>query len=135
MTTVLEDSTPIIRLYDNLIVPIRVMSDQGISKLREDVTAKIASDAATGLILDVSALPYMDSFVTRVVRDLALAARLMGVRTVLSGMSPEIAITIIEMGLALEGVKTTLGLERAIEELSRMRREAEETGELAAGLR
>jgi rsbT antagonist protein RsbS len=117
----MEGSTaPIIRLYDTLIVPVRAVSDEGITALREEVTARIASDGARGLVLDVSGLSYMDSFVTRVVRDLALIARLMGVRTVLSGVAPEVAITIIEMGLELQGVETSLNLERALEHLARV---------------
>src|SRR5438105_303690 len=112
----MEFATPIIRLYDNLIVPLQGgMSDETVSRLREDVTARIASESAKGLILDISALAYMDSFVTRVVRDLALIARLMGVSTVVCGLSPEIAITLVDMGLELPGVITTLNLERAVE--------------------
>lgn len=127
-----ESGTPIIRLYSNLIVPIQgTISDAGIAGLREDVTRRIAAEPVRGLILDMSALSYMDSFVTRVVRDLALIARLMGVRTVLSGLSAEIAITITEMGLGLSGVVTTLNLERALEELARLREE--ESRELDIG--
>jgi rsbT antagonist protein RsbS len=125
-------STPIVRLYGNLIVPIQAaISDEAISKLREDVTARIATEASRGLILDLSGLAFMDTFVTRVVRDLALIARLMGVTTVLSGLAPEIAITLIEMGLELPGVVTALNLERALEELSRL--QAQESNDLALG--
>jgi len=119
-----EQSTPIIRLYDNLIVPLQgAMSDESVCRLREDVTARIGQAAAYGLILDLSALAFMDSFVTRVVRDLALIARLMGVSTVVCGLSPEIAVTLTDMGLDLPGVVTALNLERAIEALFRMRDE------------
>jgi rsbT antagonist protein RsbS len=120
----MHENTPIIRLYGNLIVPIQgAISDTAISKLREDVTGRIATEGARGLILDVSALSFMDSFVTRVVRDLALTARLMGVPTLLCGVSPEIAITLIEMGLELPGVTTTLNLERGLEVLARLHEE------------
>jgi rsbT antagonist protein RsbS len=126
----MSHSTPIVRLYGNLIVPIQAaISDEGISKLREDVTTRIASDGCRGLILDLSGLVYMDSFVTRVVRDLALIARLMGVTTVLSGLAPEVAITLIEMGLELPGVVTALNLERALEQLSKsLAQESHELG-------
>ena len=120
-----EATAPIIRLYGNLIVPVRAVSDEGVPRLLDEVTGRIASESARGLILDVSGLAYMDSFVTRVVRDLALIARLMGVTTVLAGVAPEVAITIIEMGLELQGVVTTLNLERALEQLARMQREEE----------
>src|SRR4051812_16722250 len=99
------------------------MSDESVCRLREDVTARIGQESAYGLILDLSALAFMDSFVTRVVRDLALIARLMGVSTVVCGLSPEIAVTLTDMGLDLPGVVTALNLERAIEALFRMRDE------------
>jgi rsbT antagonist protein RsbS len=119
-----EHLTPIIRLYDNLIVPLQgTMSDDSVCRLREDVTARIGVESAYGLILDLSALAFMDSFVTRVVRDLALIARLMGVSTVVCGLSPDIAVTLTDMGLDLPGVMTALNLERAIEALFRMRDE------------
>lgn len=122
----MEYATPIIKLWDNLLVPLQGgMSDDAVNRLREDVTARLAAESAKGLIVDVSALAYMDSFVTRVVRDLALIARLMGVRTVVCGLSPEVAITVIDMGLELEGVVTALNMERAIEELFRLRAEEE----------
>lgn len=120
----MEYATPIIRLYDNLIVPMQGgMTDAAVSRLREEVTARIATEAAKGLIIDISALAFMDSFVTRVVRDLAVIARLMGVTTVVCGLSPEIAITLIDMGLELPGVVTALNLERAVEALFRLREE------------
>jgi rsbT antagonist protein RsbS len=124
----------VIRLYGNLIVPVRVVSDDGIARLREEITARLASESATGLVLDVSGLEYMDSFVTRVVRDLAVIARLMGVTTVLSGVSPDIAVTIVEMGLDLPGVVTALNLERALEQLARLREEESRELDVAAHL-
>ncbi len=78
------------------------------------------TDGVTGLIIDVSAVDVMDSYVTRVVRDLALTARLMGVDTVVSGMQANVAITIIEMGLEIPGVATTLNLEQALEHLDQL---------------
>jgi rsbT antagonist protein RsbS len=117
-----EYATPIIRLYDNFIVALQGgMSDASVDRLRADVTERIGNQTARGLILDVSALAYMDSFVTRAVRDLAVIARLMGVTTVVCGLSPEIAITLIDMGLELPGVMTALNMERALEALFRAR--------------
>jgi rsbT antagonist protein RsbS len=119
-----EFLTPIIRFHGNLIVPIHgTISDASISALQEQVTHRIATDRVHGLVIDVSALSYMDSFVTRVVRDIALIARLMGVHTVLSGLSAEIATTLVEMGLEITGVVTTLNLERAVELLAEKREE------------
>ena len=113
--------TPIVRLYHNLIVPIQgSLADDMVSDLQEQVARRVVTDGAKGLIIDVSAVDIMDSYVTRIVRDLALTARLMGVRTVLSGVQVNVAITMIEMGMELSGVKTTLNLERALEHLTEL---------------
>jgi rsbT antagonist protein RsbS len=129
-----EFLTPIIRLYENLIVPVHgSISDAGIAALREQVTDRISTDRVHGLVLDVSGLAYMDSFVTRVVRDLALIARLMGVQTVVAGLSAEVAITIVEMGLEIPGVSTALNLERALEQLAKQRHEESIELELERG--
>lgn len=113
--------TPIVRLYRNLIVPIQgTLADGMVADLQEQVAERVVADNAKGLIIDVSAVDVMDSYVTRIVRDLALTARLMGVRTVLSGVQVNVAITMIEMGMELSGVKTTLNLERALEHLAEL---------------
>ncbi|MFO0658391.1 MAG: STAS domain-containing protein [Polyangiaceae bacterium] len=109
---------PIINLYSNLIVPIQgMLPDFVMTQLQDDVARRIVSDGAEGLIIDVSGVSVMDSYVTRVVRDLALTAKLMGVRTVLSGIQATVAMTLVEMGLDIPGIKTTLNLERALEYL------------------
>jgi rsbT antagonist protein RsbS len=107
---------PIINLYSNLIVPIQgLLPDVVMAQLQDDVARRIVTDTAAGLIIDVSGVSVMDSYVTRVVRDLALTAKLMGVRTVLSGIQASVAMTLVEMGLDIPGIKTTLNLERALE--------------------
>lgn len=112
---------PVIKLYSHLIVPIQGLLGDGVmEELSEQVSSRIVTDGVTGLIIDVSAVDVMDSYVTRVVRDLALTARLMGVDTVVSGMQANVAITIIEMGLEIPGVATTLNLERALEHLDQL---------------
>jgi rsbT antagonist protein RsbS len=112
---------PVIKLYSHLIVPIQGLLGDGVmEELSEQVSKRIVTDGVTGLIIDVSAVDVMDSYVTRVVRDLALTARLMGVDTVVSGMQANVAITIIEMGLEIPGVATTLNLERALEHLDQL---------------
>ena len=112
---------PVIKLYSHLIVPIQGLLGDGVmEELSEQVSRRIVTDGVTGLIIDVSAIDVMDSYVTRVVRDLALTARLMGVDTVVSGMQANVAITIIEMGLEIPGVATTLNLERALEHLDQL---------------
>jgi rsbT antagonist protein RsbS len=118
---------PIINLYSNLIVPIQgAIGDAAMSQLTEDVTRRVAGDGARGLVIDVSGVALMDSFITRNIRDLALTARLMGVNTVVSGLQPAVAITLVEMGLEIRGLETTLDLERALEHLARLQEEEEE---------
>jgi rsbT antagonist protein RsbS len=109
---------PIIDLYSNLVVPIQGASDDdAMARLQEDVTQRIQSDGAKGLVIDVSGIEFLDSFMTKNLRDLALTARLMGVSAVVSGLRPAVAMTLVEMGLEIPGVKTTLNLERALEAL------------------
>ena len=109
---------PIIELYSNLVVPIQgAIDDDAMARLQEDVTARIQSDGARGLVIDVSGIEFLDSFMTKNLRDLALTARLMGVSAIVSGLRPAVAITLVEMGLEIPGVKTTLNLERALEAL------------------
>jgi rsbT antagonist protein RsbS len=113
---------PIINLYANLIVPIQgTIGDDAMAQLTDDVTRRIEGDCARGLVIDVSGVALMDSFITRNIRDLALTARLMGVNTVLSGLAPAVAITLVEMGLEIQGLQTTLNLERALEHLAQLR--------------
>jgi rsbT antagonist protein RsbS len=113
---------PIINLYANLIVPIQgAIGDNAMTQLTEDVTQRIENDAALGLVIDVSGVALMDSFITRNIRDLALTARLMGVDTIVSGLQPAVAITLGEMGLEIQGLQTTLNLERALELLAKAR--------------
>ena len=109
---------PIIDLYSNLVVPIQgAIDDDAMARLQQDVTQRIQADGARGLVIDVSGIEFLDSFMTKNLRDLALTARLMGVSAVVSGLRPAVAITLIEMGLEIPGVKTTLNLERALEAL------------------
>jgi rsbT antagonist protein RsbS len=116
---------PIIKLYGNLVVPIQVaLSDRLVARLKDDVSREIETSSPFGLVMDVSGVDIMDSYITRTIRDIALIARLMGVKTVLSGMAPMIAMTLVEMGMELEGVATELNLESALERLGRIRREA-----------
>jgi rsbT antagonist protein RsbS len=122
---------PIIELYSNLVVPIQgAIDDDAMARLQEDVTQRIQADGARGLVIDVSGIEFLDSFMTKNLRDLALTARLMGVSAVVSGLRPAVAITLIEMGLEIPGVKTTLNLERALEALFAARdEEARSLGE------
>ncbi len=122
--THVEARIPIIDLYSNLIVPVQgAIDDEAMARLQEDVTRRIQRVGARGLVIDVSGVEFMDSFMTKNLRDLALTARLMGVSAVVSGLRPAVAITLIEMGLTIPGVRTTLNLERALEALFEMHEE------------
>ena len=110
---------PIIKLYDNLIVSIQTaLSDQVVLQLKDDIANKIDQTGANGLVVDISGVEIMDSYISRAIRDIALIAKLMGVRTVISGMDALVAISLVEMGLSLPGVEAVLNLETAIERLS-----------------
>ena len=107
---------PLIRLFGNLIVSIQVaLSDDTIERLTGQVTDAIERTQVSGLILDFSGADVMDSHITRRVRDLAVTAGLMGVRTVVCGLRASIVVTLVEMGLGIPGVRTALNLERALE--------------------
>jgi rsbT antagonist protein RsbS len=119
-----EARIPIIALYRDLIVPIQgAIADDVMIALQSDVTRRIQDGDARGLVVDVSGVETLDSFLTRNLRDLALSARLMGVTAVVSGLRPQVAITLVEMGLEIPGVYTALNLERALELLRDVREE------------
>jgi rsbT antagonist protein RsbS len=125
-----EARIPVIGLYGNLIVPIQgAISDDVMGGLQQDVTRRIEEGGVRGLVVDVSGVEVLDSYLTRNLRDLALTARLMGVVAVVSGLRPAVAITLVEMGLEIPGVHTALNLERALETLY----EAEEEEDRALG--
>ena len=109
-------SIPLIRLFGNLIVSIQVsLTDSLIERLIGDITQAIERSQVSGLILDLSGVDMLDSHLTYRIRTLAVAARLMGVDTVVCGMRPAVVMTIVEMGLDLVGVSIALNLERALE--------------------
>lgn len=111
---------PIIRLQGNLIISIQVeMSDRMVQLLKDDVTRKIEQERPAGVVIDVSGINIMDSYISRAIRDLCMMASLMGVRTAISGIDPMIALTLVEMGIGLEGVRTERDLESALELLGR----------------
>lgn len=107
---------PIIKLFDTLIVTIQVaLSDRVVLQLKDDIGEAIQKFGPRGLIIDVSGVDIMDSYISRAIRDIGLMSRLMGVRAVISGLDPSIALTLIEMGMDLEGVETFLHMEAAFE--------------------
>lgn len=111
---------PVIKLRDVLLVPMREhMDDRAMIRLVDEVGSRIANERAAGVIIDVSGVDVLDSFMTRTIRDLALSARLMGAITYLTGLQAAVAMTLVEMGLDVPGVRTTLNLDRALAEFER----------------
>ncbi len=108
-------SVPILKQGDYLIASIQsALTDADLIQLRDDLSERVGSLRSRGVIVDVTALDVMDSFATRTLRSLAHIVRLRGARTVIVGLQPEVAFTMVEMGLTLEGVETALDLEEGL---------------------
>jgi rsbT antagonist protein RsbS len=118
---------PILKIEKLLLVSIQVdMHDRLAITLQDDLTKRIAETAATGVIIDISALEMVDSFIGRMLSNIAGMSKLLGADTVVAGMQPSVAITLVELGLSLKGVRTALSLERGIEMLRTTEMEAVE---------
>ena len=104
------------------------MHDRLALTLQEDLTARIAETRAHGVIIDISALEMVDSFIGRMLSNIAGMSKLLGADTVVAGMQPSVAITLVELGLSLKGVRTALSLERGMELLRDMESEFESDG-------
>jgi rsbT antagonist protein RsbS len=109
------DNIPILKIGSALLVTIQVdMHDQLATRLQEDLTSKIVDSRARGVLIDISALEIVDSFIGRMLANIANLSRLLDADTVVVGMRPEVAITLVELGLGLPGVKTALNAERGL---------------------
>ena len=106
---------PILRMGDLLLVTIQVdMHDRLAMTLQDDLTERIVSDGAKGVLIDISALDLVDSFIGRMISNTAAMARVLDAQTVVVGMQPAVAITLVELGLTLTGVKTALNVEKGM---------------------
>jgi rsbT antagonist protein RsbS len=109
------DRIPILKLGEALLVTIQVdMHDQLALALEEDLTEKIVEFGAKGVLIDISALEIVDSFIGRTLGNIAMIARILDADTVVVGMRPAVAITLVELGLSLPGVRTALNAERGM---------------------
>lgn len=116
---------PILRMGATLLVTIQVdMLDQTALALQDDLAERIAKTGASGVMIDISALEIVDSFVGRILASISGIARILSATTVVVGMQPAVAITLVELGLSLDGVKTALNVERGLEVLRRAREES-----------
>jgi rsbT antagonist protein RsbS len=106
---------PILRMGPFLLVTIQVeMDDRVALQLQEDLTTMIEKTHAHGVLIDISALEIVDSFIGRMISNIAAMARILDAGTVLVGMQPAVAITLVELGLTLQGVMTALNVERGM---------------------
>jgi rsbT antagonist protein RsbS len=106
---------PILRMGRNLLVTIQVdLQDQMALALQDDLAAKIEATGADGVLIDISALEIVDSFIGRMLAGISGIARVLDATTVVVGMQPAVAITLVELGLSLEGVRTALDVERGM---------------------
>ena len=103
---------PILKVGRVLIVPIQVdMDDQTVMLLQERILSELERTGARGVLMDISLLEMVDSFIGRMLSDIAAMARIMDARTVVVGMQPAVAITLVELGLELKGVDTVLNVD------------------------
>jgi rsbT antagonist protein RsbS len=109
------DRIPILKLGRALLVTIQVdMHDRLAAALEEDLSTKIVASGARGVLIDISGLDLVDSFIGRMLDNIAAVSRMLDAETVVVGMRPAVAITLVELGLELSGVKTALNVERGM---------------------
>jgi rsbT antagonist protein RsbS len=107
---------PILKMGRVLLVTIQVdMHDRLALALQDDLTTRIAQTGARGVLIDISSLDVVDSFIGRVLANIAAMSRVLDAQTVVVGMQPAVAITLVELGLSLPGVRTALNVERGME--------------------
>jgi rsbT antagonist protein RsbS len=110
------DRIPILRMGEFLLVTIQVdMHDRMALTLQDDLTVAITKARTRGVLIDISALEIVDSFIGRVLANVASMSRVLDAETVVVGMQPAVAITLVELGLNLPGVRTALNVERGME--------------------
>ncbi|MFJ9346532.1 STAS domain-containing protein [Streptomyces sp. NPDC101237] len=116
----MSERIPVLRIGDVLLVSVQSdLEDQTVLNLQEDLADQIVARSAGGVVIDISALEIVDSFVGRMLATMAAISRMLDARTVVVGMRPAVAITLVELGLSLGGVSTALDLEKGLAKLRR----------------
>lgn len=124
---------PILRMGAFLLVTIQVdMHDQLALTLQDDLTSAIAKWDSRGVLIDISSLEIVDSFIGRMLANIAAMSRVLDAHTVLVGMQPAVAITLVELGMSLPGVRTALNVESGMDLLHSLNDRPEESAEDAA---
>src|SRR5688500_17687178 len=109
------DRIPILKLRDLLLVTIQVdMHDRLALQLQDELTQRISETGARGVLIDISGLDIVDSFIGRMIANIAAMARVLDTETVVVGMQPAVALTLVELGLTLPGVRTALNVEKGM---------------------
>ena len=109
------ERVPILRIGSTLLVSIQIdLQDQSVQQLQEDLAEQVVESGATGVIIDITAVEIVDSFIGRMLSTIGSMSRLFGAETVLVGMRPAVAITLVELGLSLEGIRTALNTEKGL---------------------
>ncbi|MFJ1807992.1 MULTISPECIES: STAS domain-containing protein [unclassified Streptomyces] len=110
---------PVLRLGDVLLITLQGdLHDGTAEQLQQDIAEQIVRSRVTGVVIDISGVEIVDSFLGRVLAEIAASARLLAAQTVVAGMRPAVAITLVELGLSLPGLRTALSTEAALELLA-----------------
>ncbi|MFD0304427.1 STAS domain-containing protein [Streptomyces sp. NPDC127119] len=116
----MSERVPVLQIGQVLLVSIQIdLDDQSVLALQDDLAAKVVESGAHGVVIDITALDIVDSFVGRMLATVASLSRLLDAQTVVVGMRPAVAITLVELGLSLGGVRTALTLEKGLQVLER----------------
>jgi rsbT antagonist protein RsbS len=123
------DRVPILKLGDCLLVTVQVdMHDELALALQDDLTSKIVATRARGVLIDISALEMVDSFIGRMLGNIAALSRILDAQTVVVGMQPAVAITLVELGLSLPGIRTALNVDAGLALLRNVLDRSDESG-------
>ena len=123
------DRIPILKVGKALLVTVQVdMHDRLATALEEDLSARIVATGARGVLIDISGLDVVNSFMGRMLDNIAAVSRMLDAETVVVGMRPAVAITLVELGLELAGVRTALNVEKGMELLARRLDDTERQG-------